>query len=222
MKQIANLYSFDASARSLSITGLSISQARLLLVVNASRNEVLYNFAGGPGVTSYALEGGNTVLHLLADTTSHADTDALTIFYEDGLSREESLTITDLQTIQGSLPAAWLTGAEVPVAGPLTDTQLRAQAIVSRAVSDSFSTLSGNVGTAAATVLAGAPRTYLLIQNLSPAPLHANFGADASTATLRLDAGAALIFEGNFIPSNYVSLIGTTANQSYCILYRNI
>lgn len=222
MKQIANLYTFDASGRSLSITGLTIPQARLLLVVNASRNEVLYNFAGGPGVDSYGHEAGNTVLHLLADTTAHADTDAITIFYEDGLSREESLTITDLQTIGGSQPAAWLAGDEVPVTGPLTDAQLRAQAIVSRAVSDSFSALSGNVGTEAATVLAGAARTYLLIQNLSAAPIHANFGAAASTATLRLEAGAALVFEGNNIPSDSVSLVGTAANQPYYILYRNL
>lgn len=115
MKQIANLYSFDASSRRLAISGLSIPQARLLLVVNASRNEVLYNFAGGPGATSYAIEGGDTVLLLTADTTTHADTDALTIFYDDGLSREESLSITDLHTVRGSQPGAWLSATQVPV-----------------------------------------------------------------------------------------------------------
>jgi hypothetical protein len=68
-------------------------------------------------------------------------------------------------------------------------------------------------------VAANAQRKFLLFQNLSSHPVHLNFGAAATTATLRLDAGAALSFEGVFVPTNSIHLLGTQSGQNYYLAH---
>ena len=85
-----------------------------------------------------------------------------------------------------------------------------------------LSVSTGMAPLASAVLLAqSTARRYLLIQNLSTAPLHINFGAAASTSTLRIDAGGSLVFESNYIPQNAIHMIGTTAEQKYIILHDN-
>jgi len=207
MKQIANLYTFDAAARRVSITGITIPQARLLLIVNATLGQIIYNFAApGLGATSYQA-AGNTVVTLACDTTAHSNSDQLTIFYEDGMNAEEVVMLADLNTVAGAAPAPWLKngGGSVPVT-------LGGSAAVSEVT-----------GTAALTssevLVANASRKYLLIQNLSTATMHLSLGGVASTSTLRLDGGASLCFEGNTVATNAIRLIGTVAGQKYYIAH---
>jgi hypothetical protein len=207
MKQIANLYTFDAAARRVTITGITIPQARLLLIVNATLGQIIYNFAApGLGATNYQATG-NTVVTLACDTTAHSNSDQLTIFYEDGMNAEEVVMLADLNTVAGAAPAPWLKngGGSVPVT-------LGGSAAVSEVA-----------GTAALTssevLVANASRKYLLIQNLSTATMHLSLGGVASTSTLRLDGGASLCFEGNTVATNAIRLIGTVAGQKYYIAH---
>lgn len=207
MKQIANLYTFEAAARRVTITGITIPQARLLLIVNATLGQVIYNFAApGLGATSYQA-AANTVVTLACDTTAHSSTDQLTIFYEDGMNTEETVMLADLNTVAGAAPAPWLKngGGSVPV------------------TLGGSATVSEVTGTAALTssevLVANASRKYLLIQNLSTATMHLSLGGVASTSTLRLDGGASLCFEGNTVATNAIRLIGTVAGQKYYIAH---
>jgi hypothetical protein len=205
MKQIANLYTFDAAARRVTITGITIPQARLLLIVNATLGQIIYNFAApGLGATNYQA-AGNTVVTLACDTAAHSNSDQLTIFYEDGMNTEETVMLADLNTVGGAAPAPWLKtgGGSVPVT-----------------LGVSLAEVTGTAALTSSEVLvANAARKYLLIQNLSTATMHLSLGGVASASTLRLDGGASLCFESNNIATNAIRLIGTVAGQKYYIAH---
>jgi hypothetical protein len=79
--------------------------------------------------------------------------------------------------------------------------------------------LPGLVGTSSIEVRVSEPqRKYLLIQNLSSAPIHVGFGSSADTNMTRIESLGSLCFEGSFVPSSRIELIGTQADQKYCIL----
>jgi len=207
MKQIANLYSFDAAARQVTIQGITIPQARLLLIVNATLGQIVYNFAA-PGLGASAYDAaGNTTLTLACDTSTHSNSDQLTIFYEDGMNAEEVVMLAELNTVGGAAPAPWLTteGGNVPVA---------------IASGMALSEVAGSASLSSTQVLAVNPaRRYLLIQNLSAAALHLSFSGVAATSTLRLDSGASLCFEASAVPTNALRLLGTQAGQNYYIAH---
>lgn len=61
-------------------------------------------------------------------------------------------------------------------------------------------------------------RKYLLIQNLdSTEPLWVNFGAPATedAPSIRLDAGAGMVWEGSFVPTQAVHVIAATTAHAF-------
>jgi hypothetical protein len=80
MKVLVTNYTFNASAKTVQFNNYSsIELNRLLLITNATRNTIIYNFA------SPALGGavsGNTIT-LLTDTSMMSNDDKLQIFYEN-------------------------------------------------------------------------------------------------------------------------------------------
>jgi hypothetical protein len=245
MKQIANNYTFDASDKKVTLTGILVPLQRVLLIVNATRNQVIFNFAeAGRGAMNVESVSGNTVITLQYDTTTFADTDSLTIYYDDGLSREESLTLTDLDKIAGANPAEWLkapgqgqTAARVPVDLGSTSISFSGSNItVSNEVevknSDgnpipvngvrtlAFAEIPGTAPENPTDILpANAGRSYLLFQNLSEQPIHLSFSGPATTSSLRVDGGGGLVFESGIVPSNAVSILRTAANQKYYLAH---
>jgi hypothetical protein len=120
MKKIAINYSFDASERRVTLTDLVISLERLLLIVNATRNQIIYSLTGSghpsqPLGAAVSQSSGNTLVTLAFDTSGFSDSDKLSIFYDDGLA--QGSTSSSLETINGEAPAAWLKlgGGAVPV-----------------------------------------------------------------------------------------------------------
>jgi hypothetical protein len=100
MKQIANSYAFDAATRRVTITGITIPQARLLLIANATLGQIIYNFAAqGMGATAYQSTAGNTVVTLAFDTTTHANNHQLTIYYDDGLGQGDIVAQAEIEAI---------------------------------------------------------------------------------------------------------------------------
>lgn len=103
MKVLVTNYTFNASAKTVTFNSYSTLELnRLLLITNATRNTIIYNFA------SPALGGtvsGNTIT-LLTDTSMMDSTDKLQIFYENEDTPATDQMITLLNRIVGSLRGA--------------------------------------------------------------------------------------------------------------------
>jgi hypothetical protein len=83
MKQVHPNYTFNATTKTITLTGLNIDQDQLLLVTNATRGIIYYNFASSSH-RAVVTAGANTMVVLTdASTTGHADSDQLVIHYED-------------------------------------------------------------------------------------------------------------------------------------------
>jgi len=103
MKVLVTNYTFNASAKTVTFNSYSTLELnRLLLITNATRNTIIYNFA------SPALGGtvsGNTIT-LLTDTTMMDSNDKLQIFYENEDVPATDQMITLLNRIVRSLRGA--------------------------------------------------------------------------------------------------------------------
>lgn len=90
----ANGYAFDASAKTVTFSGIDLEPHQILLINNVSRETIIYNpFSSGKGFSSFA----NGVLTLEFDTSSHDDADVLQIFYDNSdmaLSKVEELGVS--------------------------------------------------------------------------------------------------------------------------------
>jgi hypothetical protein len=118
MKQLATNYSFNASAKTVTLTGLNVPLNYVLLIVNATRNAIIYNFADpATGAQSYT-QGANSVITLKVDLSGMSDTDQLTIFFDDG--KESALiAVQGPKGDTGSVGPKGDTGSVGP-AGPQT------------------------------------------------------------------------------------------------------
>ena len=96
MKQVHPNYTFVASTKTITLTGLNIAQDQLLLITNATRGVIYYNFASSSHRAVVTAGANTTVVLTDANTTGHADSDQLVIHYDDQLST---------QTIAGTVTA---------------------------------------------------------------------------------------------------------------------
>lgn len=102
MKQVHPSYSFVASTKTITLTGLNIDQDQLLLIVNATRGVQYFNFADS-SLRATVTPGTNTTVVLTdASTTGHANGDALVIYYDDQVTS---------QVVSGTVTANPGTGA---------------------------------------------------------------------------------------------------------------
>ena len=102
MKQVHASYSFVASTKTITLTGLNIDQDQLLLIVNATRGVQYFNFADS-SLRATVTPGTNTTVVLTdASTTGHANGDALVIYYDDQVTS---------QVVSGTVTANPGTGA---------------------------------------------------------------------------------------------------------------
>ncbi len=86
MKQICTAYTFNAAAKSVTLTGLNIPLSQILMI--AGRGQILYSLADGVGAANYT-QGANSVI-TLQSTTGFADADPLTIIYDDGVAAQNA------------------------------------------------------------------------------------------------------------------------------------
>ena len=83
MKQVHANYTFNASTKTITLIGLNIAQDKLLLITNATRGVIYYNFASSSH-RAVVTAGGDTIVVLTdASTTGHQNTDKLVIHYGD-------------------------------------------------------------------------------------------------------------------------------------------
>ena len=102
MKAVHPSYTFVASTKTITLTGLNIDQDQLLLIVNATRGVQYFNFADS-SLRGTVTSGANaTVVLTDASTTGHSNSDALVIYYDDQAST---------QAVSGTVTANPGTGA---------------------------------------------------------------------------------------------------------------
>jgi len=102
MKAVHPSYTFVASTKTITLTGLNIDQDQLLLIVNATRGVQYFNFADS-SLRGTVTSGANTTIVLTdASTTGHSNSDALVIYYDDQAST---------QAVSGTVTANPGTGA---------------------------------------------------------------------------------------------------------------
>ena len=88
MKQVHASYTFVASTKTITLTGLNIDQDQLLLIVNATRGVQYFNFADS-SLRGVVTSGANTTVVLTdASTTGHSNSDALVIYYDDQVASQ--------------------------------------------------------------------------------------------------------------------------------------
>lgn len=103
MKVLITDYTFNPAAKTVKFNGLaSIEQNRLLLITNATKNIIIYNFA------SAALGGtvNGNIITLVTDTATMSPDDKLQIFYENDDTAATNEIIYQLKRIAQSLRGA--------------------------------------------------------------------------------------------------------------------
>jgi hypothetical protein len=104
MKQVHPNYTFNADTKVITLTGLNIDQDQLLLVTNATRGIIYYNFASSSH-RAVVTAGANTMVRLTdASTTGHADSDQLVIHYEDQQNTQANAFAGDVDSAGGFYP----------------------------------------------------------------------------------------------------------------------
>jgi hypothetical protein len=104
MKQIWPNYSYSPTTNVLTLTGLNIDRDQLLLVTAADRGRIIYNFADSSVTASAFTSGANTALTLVATTAGLTTTAALVIYYDDQVA-SNSVTVSSLPAISGTVTA---------------------------------------------------------------------------------------------------------------------
>ena len=104
MKQIWPTYAYSPTTNVLTLTGLNIDRDQLLLVTAADRGRIMYNFADSSVTASAFTSGANTALTLVATTAGLTTTAALVIYYDDQLA-SNSVTVSSLPAISGTVTA---------------------------------------------------------------------------------------------------------------------
>jgi len=102
MKQIWPNYSYSPTTNVLTLTGLNIDRDQLLLVTAADRGRIMYNFADSSVTASAFTSGTNTSLTLVATTAGLTTTAALVIYYDDQVA-SNSVTVSSLPAISGTV-----------------------------------------------------------------------------------------------------------------------
>lgn len=132
MKYLVKNCVFSAVAKTVTFP-VQITQDRLLLITNTTRNRIIYNFADP--LTGGVMTGN--VLALVADTAGMQDDDALQVYAEDGISQDEALT-----RIAESMSELALAIRRLQVVAPLPDPTGRVRAAIETGSLSLVSTVS--------------------------------------------------------------------------------
>ncbi len=85
-QQYTGPYTFDVATRTITLAGIEVPQDRLALIVNSTVGFIYHNLEHEP-TAQVTISGGNTVIVFpqYKDCETHRDSDALSIFYDDGV-----------------------------------------------------------------------------------------------------------------------------------------
>ena len=85
-QQFTGSYSLDVASRTIVLSGIEIPQARLAVVINSTAGFVYHNIEHDPTATVTTFGGDTTIVFpAYKDCEAHQNSDALSIFYDDGV-----------------------------------------------------------------------------------------------------------------------------------------
>jgi len=103
MKQVYPNYTFVASTKTITLVGSEFHQGQILLITNATRGAIYYNFASSSLRAAVTTGGGNTTIVLTdASTSGHQNSDKLIIHYDDLQEKSAVSSVDGLQDGNGS------------------------------------------------------------------------------------------------------------------------
>jgi hypothetical protein len=102
MKQLATSYTFNSTAKTVTLNGVNVPESQILLITG--KGKLLYSFADGIGSAGYT-QGTNSVI-TLQNSKGLINSDSLTIFYDDGLTDQQSVVQGNLTNRSGTITTA--------------------------------------------------------------------------------------------------------------------
>jgi hypothetical protein len=85
-QQFTGSYTLDVASRTIVLSGIEIPQARLAVVINSTVGFVYHNIEHEPTATVTVSDGNTTIFFPhYKDCSTHRNSDALSIFYDDGV-----------------------------------------------------------------------------------------------------------------------------------------
>lgn len=178
MKQLATAYSYAPVQRTVTLTGLNVPLGYILLVVNATRGQIIYNLADPLLAAASYLRAEDSVLTLNSsvDTSLHSASDDLTIFYDNGAESQMVLVQGPAgpQGIPGT--TSWLGITDKPASFPASEhTHLKSE----------ITGLDADLADLSAADTALGERIDYLTENLDPAALDSIAEAAASIGAIQ-------------------------------------
>lgn len=233
MKTLLTNYSFDPASRTVTFNNISFAQNRLLLIVNSSRGEIIYNFAdpalgatafantNGDEISSQFWYGRSTTVTLSYDTTTHAATDVLTIFAEANNPNQQILPV---ESFSESIVPSENSGPNIAEQGLRVFAQTRGHVLGRVAILDTTPQILSEIGK-----FQGSWPSYLFFQNQSPQNMYlmptsiedagGYLGITDDWPWILLAPGASLTYESAFIPAGGWRAKGETAGQRLVFHY---
>lgn len=99
MKQVYPNYTFNAATKTITLVGVELHQGQILLITNATRGAIYYNFASSSLRAAITTGSGNTTIVLTdASTAGHQNTDKLIIHYDDF---QEKIGVAGVDLVSG-------------------------------------------------------------------------------------------------------------------------
>lgn len=99
MKQVYPNYTFNAATKTITLVGAEFHQGQILLITNATRGAIYYNFASSSLRAAITPGSGNTTIVLTdASTAGHQNTDKLIIHYDD---LQERIDVNEVGIVGG-------------------------------------------------------------------------------------------------------------------------
>lgn len=207
MKKLITSYTFDASAKTITLSGyITIELERVLLITNVTDNVIIYNFAGIGKGGSVA----TNVLTLDYDTTTMDDADDLQIYYDD--SSEPTTQYSEGDTASPAtgtaifgryreIPISLSDGElSTPLLDPFGRMRVQPENSVLDVFQNAYTTDSGSLpGTPGGIMVLGSDGSAArYIKTASDGTISvggsitANAGADLNTSALALESGGNL------------------------------
>jgi len=181
MKQKWTNYTFspgNAGAGTVTLTGLNITLDQVLIIADATRNTLIYNFADSTAGATAFTQAANSVLTLTANTTGYSASDKLTIYYDDNAS-PASVAVNSLPAIPAGSNAIGTVAVSTLPAIPAGSNAIGTVGVTSLPAIPTGSNTIGNVGIAGNVTLNSLPSGTNSIGNVTingTVPVSGNVG----------------------------------------------
>jgi len=204
MKRLSSSYTI--LGQSITLNGVNVSLAQILLISNATTGSILYS-VGGTAATSFSNAGGNSTI-TLASSAIVSSTDKLTIYYDDAVVAPTT-PVSQYGTWSPTLPVGQQTmAASTPVVLASNQT-----AVPVSSQTSSTATLTP-ISTATTTAIAAASRVGFIFANAGAGTAYVLLGSTTGATSTNFSFSLAtgdIVAINSYTGPACVNTTGTTA-----------